>query len=82
MEPGKIVVVGSDPMSRIPDLGKLASKASVVKPLDLSAPVIQGTLTPSHAKKVRFGDGKVVELNRATRRRMKLYNRNMRLVRA
>lgn len=35
---------------------------------------------PSKAKKIKFGDGKVLELNRRQRRRLKLYNRVLRPV--
>lgn len=76
MHDGKIVIIGSDPMG-LPDLGRVASKGREVKPIDLNAPIIQGTFTPSHAKRIRFGDGQVVELNRSQRRAMKLYNRTL-----
>ncbi len=38
---------------------------------------IEGKFTPSHAKRIHFKDGVVMELNRAQRRRNKLYNRNL-----
>lgn len=36
--------------------------------------------TPSPAKKVRFADGKVIEMNRAERRRNKIYGNKKRSI--
>ena len=33
--------------------------------------------TPSHARRIQFPDGKVVELNRKERRQMKIYNKDL-----
>lgn len=37
---------------------------------------------PSPVKKVRFADGKVIGLNRAARRRLKIYNKDLTRVKA
>ena len=37
----------------------------------------QGQLTVSHAKRIRFADGKVIEMNRKERRARKIYNRDL-----
>jgi len=46
-------------------------------PGDTSGKLPQGNFTVSHAKRIRFADGKVLELNRAERRRRKIYNRDL-----
>ena len=38
---------------------------------------VKGTLQPSPAKKIRFADGEVMELNRKERRRLKIYNKDL-----
>lgn len=60
--------------------GIMAGKNQIELPTreDILAKPMRGKLTVSHTKRIKFSDGVVLELNHKQRRKMKLYNRNLR----
>lgn len=46
--------------------------------LDLSQKEQHKVVQPANTKRIRFSDGKIVALNRKQRRRMKIYNKDLR----
>lgn len=48
--------------------------------LDLSQKEVHKVVTPANTKRVRFADGVTVALNRKQRRRMHIYNKDLRRI--